>query len=79
MSDRTLEERATTQAKERLPTAAMPEVYERRPLSEVLPTSIGKEEMAVCLRLLGTSSLKEEAVWHICSKKKLWSQRNTHC
>jgi hypothetical protein len=35
-------------------------------LSKVSPTLPGKEEMVVRLRLLGTSSLEEEAVWYAC-------------
>jgi hypothetical protein len=30
-------------------------------------------------RLLGTSSLKDGSMWHICSKQELWSQWNSHC
>jgi hypothetical protein len=45
-----------------LPEVRMPELYERRLLSEGLPAPTGKEEMTVHIRILGTSSLKVGAM-----------------
>jgi hypothetical protein len=64
-----------------------PTQLEEQPISGWRPCTVGAPATSVCSlpingnkwqhtkRLLGTSSLKEREMWHICSKQELWGQK----
>jgi hypothetical protein len=61
-----LEEPTTAQAKEKTTSSLRARDVEAPATLEILRAPPGKEEIAVCLRLIGTSSLKGGANWHVC-------------